>query len=119
MEIEDIRSYALSKKGAGESFPFGTDTLVFKVGGKIFMLMGLDKQPIFFNLKADVDRSASLRERYPQITPAWHMNKTHWNSVNPVGLKEELIKTLIDHSYDLIFNSLSKKTRSEILAATE
>lgn len=116
MEIEDIRSYALAKPGAEESFPFGTETLVFKVGGKIFMLMGLDKQPLFINLKADPDNSESLRERYPQVVPAWHMNKTHWNSVFPEGLKPSLIKELIDNSYQLIFKSLTKKWQAEIVA---
>lgn len=119
MEIEDIRSYALTKPGAEESFPFGTDTLVFKVGGKIFMLMGLDKQPFFINLKADPDRSEGLRERYPQITPAWHMNKIHWNSVNPQGLKPNFIKELIDDSYDLVFKSLTKKLQAGISLLTE
>lgn len=115
MTAEEIRTYCLEKRGVEEGFPFDNDTLVFKVGGKIFVLMSLEKQPLVINVKTDPQKSASLREQYFQITGAYHMNKTHWNSVQLDGLKKELVLELIDHSYELIFKSLTKKLQKEIL----
>ncbi|WP_143885071.1 MmcQ/YjbR family DNA-binding protein [Chryseobacterium binzhouense] len=114
MDANDILDYCLSKKGVTESFPFDEETLVMKVGTKMFLLMPLEKQPLNINVKTDPEWSLELRERYPQITGAYHMNKTHWNSVSVVGLKKDLILKMIDHSYDLVFKSLTKKIREEI-----
>lgn len=114
MNANEILEYCLSKKGVTESFPFDNETLVMKVGAKIFLLMALEKQPLPINVKTDPEWSAELRERYPQIKGAYHMNKTHWNSVLVEGLKKELIIKLIDQSYDLVFSSLTKKGREEI-----
>lgn len=115
MNSEEIRDYCLLKKAVEESFPFDKETLVFKVGNKMFALMSLERQPTSINLKADPDWSLELREEYHQIIPGYHMNKVHWNTVNVDGLKPDLIRKLIDHSYDLIFASLTKKVREEIL----
>lgn len=115
MNTEEIRDYCLTKKGVTEHFPFDNETLVFKVGGKMFLLVPLEKQPTQFSAKADPEWSTELREEYPQITGAYHMNKTHWNSVVCDGLKKDLILKLINHSYDLIFVSLTKKLREEIM----
>lgn len=114
MDANEILEYCLAKKGVSESFPFDNETLVLKVGTKIFLLMGLEKQPLSINVKTDPEWSAGLREQYPQITGAYHMNKTHWNSVLVDGLKKELILKLIDQSYDLVFSSLTKKVKDEI-----
>lgn len=114
MEAEEIRDYCLNKRGVTEGFPFDNETLVFKVGGKMFLLMALEKQPLVINVKTNPDWSSELREEYPQINGAYHMNKTHWNSVELDGLKKSLITELIDHSYDLIFKSLTKKLQAEI-----
>ncbi len=76
--------------------------------------MPLERHPLQINVKTDPEWSAELRERYPQITGAYHMNKTHWNSVEINGLKRELILKLIDHSYDLVFKSLTKKIQNTI-----
>lgn len=114
MDANDILDYALSKVAVIESFPFGNETLVLKVGGKMFLLMALEKQPLTIAVKTDPDWSTELREHYHQISGAYHMNKTHWNSVEIEGLKIDLVKKLIDHSYDLIFKSLTKKMREEI-----
>lgn len=81
----------------------------------MFLLMGLGRQPLGINVKTDPEWSAELREQHPQITGAFHMNKTHWNSVLMDGLKRDLIFKLIDHSYELVFNSLTKKAREEIV----
>lgn len=115
MQIEEIRRYCLNKKGVTESFPFDQVTLVFKVGGKMFLLIPLETQPITFSAKANPEWSIELREKYPQISGAYHMNKTHWNSIICDGLKPELILKLIDHSYQLIFDSLSKKSKESIV----
>jgi len=103
MNIEQIREYCLSKEGAEEGFPFGEDTLVFKVGGKIFLLMGLDAVPVQFNAKCDPDRALELREQYDCIVPGYHMNKKHWNTVIVDGtLSDRQLKELIDGSYELV-----------------
>ncbi|RZJ43194.1 MAG: MmcQ/YjbR family DNA-binding protein [Chryseobacterium sp.] len=114
MDANEILEYGLAKKGVTESFPFDQETLVMKVGTKMFLLMSLERQPLAIAVKTDPEWSAELREQYPQITGAFHMNKTHWNSVSIDGLKKDLILKMIDHSYDLIFKSLTKKAKEEI-----
>lgn len=114
MDANEILDYCLAKKGVTESFPFDNETLVLKVGTKMFLLMALEKQPLSINVKTDPEWSAELREQHPQITGAFHMNKTHWNSVLTDGLKKDLIWQLIDQSYDLVFNSLTKKVKEDI-----
>ncbi len=115
MIAEEIREYCLAKKGVTEGFPFNETTLVFKVGGKMFLLMALDTQPLVFSAKNKEDYNQELREKYYQISGAYHMNKTHWNSVVCEGLKSDLIKKLINDSYDLVFESLTKKVKEEVL----
>ena len=115
MTAEEIRDYCLAKVGVTESFPFDSETLVFKVGGKMFLLVPLEKQPSQFAAKADPEWTAELREQFLQITGAYHMNKIHWNMVICEGLKMELLHRLIDHSYELVFRSLTKKLQKEIL----
>jgi len=115
MNIEDIREYCLSKKGADESFPFDEDTLVFKVGDKMFALMSLE-EGASINLKCEPEKAIELRERYLEIKPGYHMNKKHWNTVLYNGsLSDKMIKELIDHSYSLVVKGLPKKVRDEIL----
>ncbi|MBL1220924.1 MmcQ/YjbR family DNA-binding protein [Chryseobacterium sp. L7] len=115
MDANEILDYCLAKKGVTETFPFDNETLVMKVGTKMFLLMPLEKQPLSINVKTDPEWSAELREQHPQITGAFHMNKTHWNSVLTDGLKRDLVFKLIDQSYELVFNSLTKKAREEIV----
>ena len=115
MIAEEIREYCLAKKGVTEGFPFNETTLVFKVGGKMFLLMALDTQPLVFSAKNKEDYNQELREKYYQISGAYHMNKTHWNSVVCEGLKSDLIKKLIKDSYNLVFESLTKKVKEEVL----
>lgn len=114
MDANEILDYCLSKKGVTETFPFDNETLVMKVGTKMFLLMSLEKQPLTIALKTDPEWSAELREQHHQITGAFHMNKTHWNSVSLDGLKKELIIKMIDHSYYLVFKSLTKKAKEKI-----
>ena len=115
MDIETLREYCLSKKGVTEEFPFDEVTLVFKVMGKMFALTGLDKLPHKVNLKCDPERAIELRERYPGIAPGYHMNKKHWNTVTLEGsLSTDMLKELMDHSYDLVVNGLTKKLKEEL-----
>mgnify|MGYP001208023075 CR=1 FL=1 len=114
MNIDEFQKYCEAKKGVEATLPFGPDTLVYKVMGKMFALTGLDEVEIFkVNLKCDPEKSIELRERYEEITPGWHMNKLHWNTVIFDGsLSNSLLKELIDHSYELVLKSLSKKDRA-------
>ncbi|MDP2174690.1 MAG: MmcQ/YjbR family DNA-binding protein [Bacteroidota bacterium] len=113
MDIETFRNYCLAKKGTSEECPFGPDTLVFKVMGKLFALCSLnDFQSI--NLKCNPEKAIELREEYPQIQPGYHMNKTHWNTVYIEGLSSTLLKELIDHSHDLVKSGLTKQQKKEL-----
>ncbi|HOK38873.1 MAG: MmcQ/YjbR family DNA-binding protein [Bacteroidales bacterium] len=102
MNVEVLREYCLSKKNSRESFPFNEDTLVFKVSGKIFALIALEKT-VNITLKCLPEKSIELREKYTGITPAYHMNKTHWISLDLTSfIPEDLVYELIDLSYDLV-----------------
>ncbi|MFT4154115.1 MmcQ/YjbR family DNA-binding protein [Parafilimonas sp.] len=112
MHIETLRAYCLSKKTVTEDFPFGEATLVFRVKGKIFLLVALDADPLQFNAKCNPEKAIELREAYPAIRPGYHMNKKHWNTVVIDGsISSTFIKEMIDDAYDLIVQSLPKKVR--------
>ncbi len=112
MNVEALREYCLSKNHVTESFPFNDVTLVFKVGGKMFALLSLDKCPASCNLKCNPEEALLLRAQYTEIIPAYHMNKIHWNTVVIEGsLTNSFIKNLIDQSYNLVVKGLSKKTK--------
>jgi len=81
MNVEEIRDYCVSKFGVEECFPFDNETLVFKVGGKIFLLMGINANPIQFNVKCEPQKAIDLREKYSFVLPGYHMNKAHWNTI--------------------------------------
>ena len=116
MNIEEFRDYCLSKKGVEETFPFGEETLVFKVMGKMFALTGLETHPAAANLKCDPERAIELREEYDGlIRPGYHMSKIHWNTVElERNIPHEFLLELIDHSYDLVVKSLTKKLQAEL-----
>jgi predicted DNA-binding protein (MmcQ/YjbR family) len=116
MDLPDLIEYCLHLAHCEECTPFGPDTLVYKVGGKVFAITGVDSFPAFVNLKCDPERSPSLREEYDGITPAYHMNKKHWNSVTLDGrVPTLLIRELVDHSYALVWKSLSKAQRDALV----
>lgn len=116
MNIEELRSHCLKKKGVEEGFPFGNDTLVFKVGGKLFLLTGIDSNLLQFNVKCEPDKALELREKYACVKPGYHMNKTHWNTIICDGLApKKNILEWIDDSYDLVLQSLPKKIKDELL----
>jgi len=117
MNIEELRDYCIAKRGTTEETPFGPDTLVFKVMGKVFLLVGLDQvDDLTFNVKCDPEYAVELREKYEHtVKPGYHMNKKHWNTVyaNRQLPDAELFR-LIQHSYDLIVQGLPKKIREEL-----
>jgi predicted DNA-binding protein (MmcQ/YjbR family) len=118
MNIQQLYEFCLSKKGVTEHFPFDEDTLVFKVGGKMFALTSLkqfeDGNPSM-NLKCDPEKAEELRAEYDGIRPGYHMSKVHWNSVDfNKDVSTKMICELINHSYDLVFKSLTKKVQAEI-----
>ncbi|QRQ99995.1 MmcQ/YjbR family DNA-binding protein [Dyadobacter sandarakinus] len=112
MNVESLREYCLSLPGTSESLPFGPDTLVFKVGGKVFLLTPLDELRMQFNAKCDPEKAEELRSTYDDVQPGYHMNKKHWNTVYVTGsIPSELLFQWVKDSYDLVFASLSKKER--------
>jgi predicted DNA-binding protein (MmcQ/YjbR family) len=114
MNIEEFYAYCLEKKGVSEHFPFDEQTLVFKVGTKIFALTDVTSFRSI-NLKCNPEKVIELREEYAAVQPGYHMNKKHWNTILLFSdLDDQLLKELIDHSYNLVLNSLPKKTRDEI-----
>ena len=116
-DLEKFREYCLKKKGVTEEFPFGDDTLVYKVMGKMFALAGLDETDFSFNIKCAPENIIDIRAKYPAVQPGYHMNKNHWNTVRVDGtISAKELKSMIDESYDLVIQSLTKKLKAELAA---
>ena len=114
MNIETLREYCLSKPDVEETLPFGPDTLVYKVNGKIFLLTGLDEEQLSFNVKCDPDLAIELREQYDCVLPGYHMNKKHWNTIVVDGsVPAKLLKEWIDHSYELVLGAKKQKLKGK------
>ena len=119
MDIEQFRDFCLSFPCVTESLPFGEDTLVFKVEGKMFALINLNT-PNSFNVKCDPNKAIELREKYDCVKAGYHMNKKHWNTIYFGGiatdfetsLHQKQLKHWIRHSYELVISKLPKKTRT-------
>lgn len=117
MKINEFKQYCYLKKGVSEDFPFDDETLVMKVGTKMFACGSITKKPFKMNLKCNPDIVQSLRDSFEDIEPGFHMNKIHWDTVNMEGCLElEKLKWLIDHSYELVFDKLKKSERENISA---
>ncbi|MEP6810278.1 MAG: MmcQ/YjbR family DNA-binding protein [Chthoniobacterales bacterium] len=115
MQVDSFREYCLRKPGATEGTPFGEEHLVFKVGGKMFALLGLEEIPACANLKCDPDRALELRDRYEAVRAGYHMNKKHWNTVEiAAGIPETELREMIDHSYELVVRGLPKVKRAQL-----
>lgn len=113
MNLEQLRNYCLSKPATSEGFPYDASTLVFKVAEKQFALVDAD-EAVSVNLKCDPELAVELRERYAAVTPGYHMNKKHWNTVAlRADVPDHLIYEWIDHSYNLVMSGLPKKTKLE------
>lgn len=109
MDIEFYHNYCLQKKGVTEEFPFDKTTIVFKVFGKMFALFDIDSFESV-NLKCDPEKAIALREQFQEITPGYHMNKKHWNTVIFNGtVSDKMILELTEHSYKLVLSSIPKK----------
>lgn len=105
----------LAKPGSAEDYPFGDGVAVFKVAGKMFALVPLGESPASVSLKCDPGLAAGLRRKYPAVTPGYHLNKRHWNTVTLDGsVPEEELLDLIDHSYQLVVASLTKAVRATL-----
>jgi len=110
MNPEMVREWAIGFPQVEECFPFGDDTLVFKVYGKIFLLLSLNESPGSFNAKCDPEKAILWREEFPDaVFPGYHMNKKHWNTVKLNGtLSAKIIREMIEDSYKLV--AKKKKT---------
>jgi len=119
MNIEQYYEYCLAKKGVTKHFPFDEETLVFKVGGKMFALTSLkqwENATPSLNLKCDPERALELRANFGAVQPGYHMSKLHWNTVHlNSDVSDKMLCELITDSYDLIYKSLTKKIQNEIL----
>jgi predicted DNA-binding protein (MmcQ/YjbR family) len=115
MNAESFRAHCLSKSAATEGTPFGPEDIVFKVAGKMFAILALEEVPPRVNLKCDPDLALELRDRYEQVEPGYHMNKKHWNTVVLDGvIPDQEIRKMIDHSYELVVESLPEKKRKAL-----
>ena len=115
MNVGELRAHCLSFAGAAETFPFGPETSVFKVAGKMFALSQLDQIPLRVSLKCEPGLAEQLRETHAAVLPGYHLNKRHWNTVIIDGsLADQLIKDMIEDSYDLVVSSLPR-ARQEAL----
>ncbi len=115
LTLEKIRSFCYVKKGVSEDFPFDFSTLVFKVADKIFALTDTESDQLWINLKCDPFLSLDLREKYDAISPGYHMNKKHWNTIIIDGtIPDDEILRLIDHSYELVYDKLPKRIKDHL-----
>jgi predicted DNA-binding protein (MmcQ/YjbR family) len=115
MNLEEIRDFCLNFEGVTEEMPFGPETVVFKVMGKMFLLFPLDVENVRISIKNTPEKNIELRGDYPNIVGAFHMNKTHWNSlIVDFSTKKDLVKLLITESYDLVVKGLTKKLQLEL-----
>ncbi len=111
----DLRALCLGFPGAEETYPFGPQTTVFKVHGKIFAIAGLDADPPSISLKCEPALAQQLRREHPAVTPGYHLSKRHWNTVRVDGsLPEQLLRDLVEDSYDLVVESLPKRIRDDL-----
>jgi predicted DNA-binding protein (MmcQ/YjbR family) len=112
MDARALKEQCLALPGAREEFPFGDEVSVFKVGGKMFAACGLDSEPLRLSVKCEPELAVSLRAAYPAITPGYHLNKRHWNTIALDGsLPDQLVTDLLRDSYDLVVASLPTARR--------
>jgi predicted DNA-binding protein (MmcQ/YjbR family) len=111
VKAQELRAFCLEFNAAVEEFPFGPETSVFKVHGKLFALSALDGEPLKVNLKCEPEIAVQLRADHAAIVPGYHMNKRHWNTVTVRELPDRLVRELIEDSYDLVVAGLPKTVR--------
>lgn len=114
MDIEELFDYCMSIPGAEATTPFDEVTIVIKVMGKMFALIPTDAERFSVTLKCEPAKALSLRETYDCVESAFHMNKTHWNTIFLDGdMPDKEIKELIKHSVDEVIKKLSNKLQKE------
>jgi predicted DNA-binding protein (MmcQ/YjbR family) len=112
MDAAALRAWCLEQPGAIEDFPFGPEHSVFKVGGKIFAISALEREPLEVSVKCEPELAVALRDSYPAIRPGYHLNKRHWNTVHLDGkLPDSMVEQMVEDSYDLIVARLPKATQ--------
>ena len=117
MDATALRAWCLEQPGAIEDFPFGPEHSVFKVGGKIFAISALEREPLTVSVKCEPELAVALRNSYPAIRPGYHLNKRHWNTVTLDGsLPDQLVRDLVEDSCDLIVSALPTRVREELAA---
>jgi predicted DNA-binding protein (MmcQ/YjbR family) len=115
MDAIELRAWCLRQAGAIEEFPFGPATSVFKVAGKMFALSALDRTPLQVSVKCEPELAVGLRDSYPAIRPGYHLNKRHWNTITLDGsLPDQLVRELVEDSYDLIVSALPNRVREQL-----
>jgi predicted DNA-binding protein (MmcQ/YjbR family) len=120
VHADELRRWCLAQAGAVEDFPFGPEMSVFKVGGKMFAISALDRTPLEVSVKSEPELAVDLRDTYAAIRPGYHLNKRHWNTVTLDGsLPDQLIRDLVQDSYDLVVSALPKRTRTQLGWAPE
>ena len=118
MDSKALRDWCLQQAGAAEEFPFGDETSVFKVAGKIFALSALDRTPLEVSVKCEPGLALALRDSYAAIRPGYHLNKRHWNTITIDGsMPDQHVRDMVEDSYDLVVSALPKRLRDELAAA--
>jgi predicted DNA-binding protein (MmcQ/YjbR family) len=115
MDATGLRDWCLRQPGAFEDFPFGPETSVFKVAGKMFALSALDRAPLEVSVKCEPELAVALRDSYPAIRPGYHLNKRHWNTITlDASIADRLVRDMIEDSYDLVVSALPKRVREQL-----
>jgi predicted DNA-binding protein (MmcQ/YjbR family) len=115
MDASGLRAWCLERPGAVEEFPFGPETSVFKVSGKMFALSALERSPLEVSAKCEPELAVGLRDSYSAIRPGYHLNKRHWNTITLDGtLPDALVRDLVEDSYDLVVSALPARVRDEL-----
>jgi predicted DNA-binding protein (MmcQ/YjbR family) len=115
VDAAELRRCCLGQRGAVEDFPFGPETSVFKVGGKVFAISALDRTPLEVSVKCEPELALDLRASYTAIRPGYHLNKRHWNTLTlDQRLPDQLVRDLVEDSYDLVVSALPKRARTQL-----
>jgi predicted DNA-binding protein (MmcQ/YjbR family) len=120
VDAAELRRWCLAQAGAVEDFPFGPETSVFKVGGKVFAISALGRTPLEVSVKCEPELALDLRASYTAIRPGYHLNKRHWNTLTlDRSLPDQLVRDLVEDSYDLVVSALPRRTREQLAWAAD
>jgi predicted DNA-binding protein (MmcQ/YjbR family) len=115
VDAAELRSWCLQQPGSVEDFPFGPEHSVFRVAGKMFALSALGREPLEVSVKCEPELAVDMRNTYEAIRPGYHLNKRHWNTITLDGsLPDQLMRDLIEDSYDLVVERLPKRLRDQL-----